>query len=144
MGELHDIARRGLNLFNPVAVNRCCQTRPRIWRGITPATLTTSGVTRIAAARRCVIRAKRRIIDLVSGSRVSHTPRPRPCFVDQMEKVPNRLPVRWKDEYGRFWTYDGLHCELEVFNSRGRHLGAANVYTGELIKPARRERRLNV
>ena len=51
---------------------------------------------------------------------------------------------RWRDDDGKIYTYDGRHCELEVFNSRGRHIGVANVYTGDFIKPAVRGRRIDV
>lgn len=43
----------------------------------------------------------------------------------------------------RFYTWDTLHGELEVFNKRGRHLGVACYQTGDLIKPAIKGRRIN-
>jgi hypothetical protein len=39
---------------------------------------------------------------------------------------------------------DGLHGEVEVYDSRGRHLGVAEPIKGQLIKPARRGRTIDV
>lgn len=52
---------------------------------------------------------------------------------------------RWRSLDGkRLYTWDSLHGEIEVYNRRGRHLGAADALTGVLIKPARRERHIDV
>ena len=40
------------------------------------------------------------------------------------------------------YTWDVLHGEIEIFNLRGRHLGVADPMTGDLIKPARKGRRI--
>jgi hypothetical protein len=46
--------------------------------------------------------------------------------------------------HDRYYTWDSTHGEIEVFNRRGRHLGAADAVSGELIKPARKGRRLEL
>jgi len=41
---------------------------------------------------------------------------------------------RWRSKDGkRLYTWDSLHGEIEVFNIRGRHLGALNL-EGILLK----------
>ena len=51
--------------------------------------------------------------------------KPKPCYMDQFE------------------FYKELHREIEVFNKQGWHLGALDAKTGELIKQARKDRRLS-
>lgn len=51
---------------------------------------------------------------------------------------------RWKSKDGkRLYTWDTLHGEIEVFNIRGRHLGALNL-EGIFIKEAVRGRKIDV
>ena len=41
----------------------------------------------------------------------------------------------WKSyDNKRLYTWDELHGEIEVFNSRGRHLGSADYLTGEIYR----------
>ncbi|MFC4110561.1 colicin E3/pyocin S6 family cytotoxin [Micromonospora zhanjiangensis] len=76
---------------------------------------------------------------------LSYTPLPRPSYLDDLEHLGARNGTRrWRDPNGRIYTYDGQHCELEVFNSRGHHIGVADVYTGEFTKPAVRGRKIDV
>lgn len=52
---------------------------------------------------------------------------------------------RWRSPDGkRLYTWDALHGEIEVFNTRGRHLGVLHALTGELIKEAVRGRTIDV
>jgi hypothetical protein len=52
---------------------------------------------------------------------------------------------RWRSlDRKRYYEYDGQHVELEVYTSRGRHLGAADVVKGELYKLPERTRRIDV
>lgn len=52
---------------------------------------------------------------------------------------------RWASLDGkRLYTWDALHGEIEVFNSRGRHLGAANAHTGMVHKDAVKGRSIDV
>jgi Cytotoxic len=73
-------------------------------------------------------------------------PIPTPCFLDKCESLGAFGGYRrWRSLDGkRLYTWDSLHGEIEVYNKRGRHLGAADALTGVLIKPARRERHIDV
>ena len=43
----------------------------------------------------------------------------------------------WQSNDGRrLYTWDSLHGEIEIFNKRGHHLGAAHAVTGKFIKDA--------
>jgi hypothetical protein len=63
-------------------------------------------------------------------------PIPCPSILDDFEYLGARNGERrWRSDGGkRIYTWDGLHGEVEVFNSRGRHLGALDPETGALIK----------
>jgi hypothetical protein len=62
-----------------------------------------------------------------------------------MERVKRRGEQRWRSpDRERYYTWDALHQEVEVWNKRGRHLGALDPVTGVLIKPAREGRRIDV
>lgn len=71
---------------------------------------------------------------------------PSPSIVDDFE--PLGAPYgrrRWRSDGGRrIYEWDGLHGELEMYNSRGRHLGALDPRTGVLIKDAVKGRRIDV
>lgn len=73
-------------------------------------------------------------------------PRPKPCFLDGCEvvKVTGDRKVWANTERTRFYTWDTLHGEIEAFDKQGRHLGALNALTGDLIKEAVRGRKLYV
>jgi hypothetical protein len=52
---------------------------------------------------------------------------------------------RWRDADGDLvYTWDGPHRELEVYDTRGEHIGVDDPMTGERIKPARIGRRIRV
>ena len=73
-----------------------------------------------------------------------YAPRPKPCFLDQFEVykvIDGRKIYRSKD---RYFSWDELHGEIEVFDRRGFHLGALDAVSGALIKDAKRGRRLHV
>ncbi len=73
-----------------------------------------------------------------------YAPRPEPCFLDQFEfykVIDGRKIYRSKD---RYFSWDELHGEIEVFDRRGFHLGALDAVSGALIKDAKRGRRLHV
>jgi hypothetical protein len=71
-------------------------------------------------------------------------PRPSPCFLDGLEKhqVISGKQVWTNRQRSRFFTWDGLHGEIEVFDRQGRHLGALHAVTGQLTKPAKKGRTL--
>ena len=73
-----------------------------------------------------------------------YIPKPTPSFLDGMEKykvIDGRQTYRTKD---RYFQWDELHGEIEAYDKRGRHLGALDAKTGELIKEAERGRRIHV
>ena len=52
---------------------------------------------------------------------------------------------RWRSHAGkRLYTWDALHGEVEVFNARGKHLGALDPITGDWVKGAVPGRRIDV
>jgi hypothetical protein len=65
-------------------------------------------------------------------------PIPRPSILDDFEYVGARSGGRrWRSHGGRrIYTWDSLHGEVEVFNARGKHLGALDPVTGKQVKPA--------
>ena len=71
---------------------------------------------------------------------------PRPSILDDQEYFGVRGGRKvWRSrDRERYYTWDGLHGEVEVFNKRGLHLGALDPRTGQLIKPAEKGRRLDV
>jgi Cytotoxic len=72
--------------------------------------------------------------------------RPTPGFLDQMEPLGAiHGRKRWRSPDGkRIYEWDSLHGEVEGYNQRGKHVGVFHAVTGELIKPAVRERTIDV
>jgi len=75
-----------------------------------------------------------------------YKPIPRPCYLDECEYIGSFNGVkRWRSfDKERIYTWDSLHGEIEVFNKRGRHLGALDPVNGMLIKPAKNGRKIDV
>lgn len=71
-------------------------------------------------------------------------PIPKPSILDECEIVGIEKGRKvFKAPNGeRYYTWDSLHGEVEVFNKRGKHLGAINPITGEVLKPAIRGRKI--
>jgi hypothetical protein len=70
---------------------------------------------------------------------VRSKPIPRPSILERFESLGAPYGERrWRSHGGkRLYTWDGRHGEVEVFNSRGKHLGGSmDPITGEMIKPA--------
>lgn len=66
-------------------------------------------------------------------------------FLATLERVPRTGNPRWRNTAGdRVYEWDGLHGELEVYNRRGRHLGAVDPRTGVLIKLSVKGRKIDV
>ena len=77
---------------------------------------------------------------------MTYTPLPSPSFVDDLEYLgAPQGRKRWRSaDAKRYFEYDGRHVELEVYNNRGRHLGAANAVTGVIYKDPNKTRRIDV
>ena len=77
---------------------------------------------------------------------MSGIPKPKPCFLDEQIKygVRGGRQVWSSFDQSRFYTWDSLHGEIEVFNKRGWHIGALDAMTGKFIKPPVKGRKLNV
>jgi hypothetical protein len=73
-------------------------------------------------------------------------PRRPPDFLDQQEALGFVGGAqRWRSHDGkRLFTWDALHGEIEVYNRRGEHLGAADAQTGAYIKDPVKGRRIDV
>lgn len=52
---------------------------------------------------------------------------------------------RWRSKNKkRLYEWDALHGEFEVYNFRGKHLGAVDPITGEMKKDAKKGREIDV
>lgn len=73
-------------------------------------------------------------------------PIPRPSILDTFEYLGFIAGGRrWRSHDGqRLYTWDSLHGKVEVYNGRGRHLGAVDALTGEQVKLAVAGRRIDV
>lgn len=73
-------------------------------------------------------------------------PIPRPSFLDTAIRLGYISGTqRWRSTDGkRLYTWDSLHGEIEVFNTRGHHIGVADPVSGEMIKDAVRGRKIDV
>jgi hypothetical protein len=73
-------------------------------------------------------------------------PRPKPCYLDSFGVWKTVAGQKvWRNGDGsRLYTWDSLHGEIEVFNTRGHHLGALDAVSGLLIKHAIKDRKIDV
>jgi len=71
---------------------------------------------------------------------------PHPSILDDFEDLGAfDGERRWRSDGGaRLYTWDSLHGEVEVFNRRGKHLGAMDPKTGRMIKAAVAGRKIDV
>ena len=70
---------------------------------------------------------------------------PEDGFVLELQRVPRSGVTRWQNAKGtRYYEWDFLHGEWEVYDRKGYHLGAADAETGKLIKPAKSGRTIDV
>ncbi|MBZ0108922.1 MAG: hypothetical protein K8F52_09650 [Candidatus Scalindua rubra] len=74
------------------------------------------------------------------------TPKPKPCFLDEQDKfgVRGGKQIWLSNDRARYFTWDSLHGEIEVFNKRGWHLGSLDAETGQYIKQPVKGRKINV
>ena len=72
-------------------------------------------------------------------------PIPRPSILDnfRVAGIEGGRKVYKDDSEKRYYTWDSLHGELEVFNKNGRHLGAACPISGIMMKPAVKGRKIS-
>jgi putative cytotoxic protein len=73
-------------------------------------------------------------------------PIPKPSILDEFEFIGAiNGERRWRSDGGkRIYTWDALHGEVEVFNKRGKHLGALDPINGTLVKEAVKGRKIDV
>ncbi len=73
-------------------------------------------------------------------------PIPKPSYLDGCDYLGAfNSERRWRSKDGkRVFTWDSLHGEIEVFNKRGRHLGALDALDGHQTKSAVPGRTINV
>lgn len=76
-------------------------------------------------------------------NKVPYIAKPRPCFLDGMEKHIMDGETQIYKSGDKYYSWDKLHGEIEVFNKRGRHI---MVYDADenYIKPAVKGRKINV
>jgi hypothetical protein len=61
-------------------------------------------------------------------------PVPDTSFLRNLERVRGRPQPRWRGANGqRLYEWDARHGHVEVYNSRGHHLGVADATSGKLI-----------
>ena len=75
---------------------------------------------------------------------MAYISKPKPCFLDRCKKykvVGDTQIYSYKD---KFYTWDGLHGEIEVFNHIGVHISVIHPVTGIPIKAAVKGRKIDV
>ena len=73
-----------------------------------------------------------------------YIPRPKPCFLDGMVKAfvdGNTQIYKMNDKY---YSWDKLHGEIEVFNKRGYHIMVLDPNGNPTKKTAKKGRTINV
>lgn len=87
-----------------------------------------------------------RAIDIDGATGVGRKPIPRPGFLDTCQYLGYvHGERRWRSQDGRhLLTWDSLHGEVEVFTTRGTHIGTRDAITGQWIKDAVPGRRIDV
>lgn len=79
------------------------------------------------------------------GQILPHEVPPKTGFIRGLVRIRISGTQRWRDADGkRLYEWDSLHGELEMYNERGRHLGAVDPQTGALIKPPVKGRKIDV
>ncbi|MHA5282206.1 colicin E3/pyocin S6 family cytotoxin [Corynebacterium sp. CQ3829_602738] len=75
----------------------------------------------------------------------SYIPRPRPGFLDNLERLSRSGPPRWRDlKEKRLFEYDPLHGHIEGYNLRGEHVGVYDAVSGMQIGDPIRGRKIDV
>lgn len=80
---------------------------------------------------------------LIKEKNMPYISKPKPCYLDGMEKyrvIRGRQVYKGNDKY---YSWDELHGEIEVFNKRGKHIMVLSA-KGEVIKEAVKGRKIDV
>lgn len=72
-----------------------------------------------------------------------YIPQPDPCFLNTLEKHIVSGGIQIYKGNNKYYTWDRLHGEIEVFNKRGLHLMVLDA-NGNYIKDAVKGRRIDV
>jgi hypothetical protein len=77
---------------------------------------------------------------------VGRRPIPKPSYLDGCDYLGFvHGSQRWRSKDGqRLFTWDSLHGEIEVFDTRGRHVAVLDATSGEWRKGTVRGRRIDV
>jgi len=77
---------------------------------------------------------------------MSYIPIPKPSILDNYEYLGRRNNQKlWRShDKKRFFTWDQLHGDIEVFNKIGYHLGSIDPHNGNFLKEAVKGRRIDV
>ena len=72
--------------------------------------------------------------------------KPGASFFDECESLSVYSgQKRWRSRKKKqIYTWDSFHCEIEVWTMRGKHLGALDPDSGDLIKNAVKGRKIDV
>ncbi|MCL2089250.1 MAG: colicin E3/pyocin S6 family cytotoxin [Oscillospiraceae bacterium] len=74
---------------------------------------------------------------------MAYKPRPKPSFLDNTTKAFVDGDTQVYKMNDKYYTWDGFHGEIEVFNKRGYHIMVLDTY-GNTIKGAVKGRKINV
>ena len=75
---------------------------------------------------------------------MAYVPKPKNSFLNRFsfyKVIDGRKVYRGED---RYYSWDELHGEIEVFNKTGYHLGSIDAVSGERRKDAVKGRRINL
>jgi hypothetical protein len=62
----------------------------------------------------------------------------------QLEPYRGKTKTSGQGGGRRYYEWDFTHGDIEVYNSRGEHLGSMDPTTGEMIKPAVKGRKIGI
>lgn len=69
---------------------------------------------------------------------------PKTGFVERLARLKHASHARWTNkDRTRYFEWDPLHGEFEVYDAQGWHLGAVDE-NGKLVKHAKKGRRIDV
>jgi len=129
--KLSPLYIRGIELVDAVGRTATIRERPTLWAVLRPAVGWILGSPNLDEKSR--------------ETRSLAIPRPRPSILDDMVRLSRSGEARWRSPDGkRYFTWDSLHGEVEVFDSRGWHLGAIDPISGNLVSQPVRGRKLEL